>query len=168
MIPHPGSTAFGLRGTALAPQRLFGLALERASAPARLERAGYQSEGEDQLHVYDAQVASRFTTFSGAFLCGAHSEYFVIDAAAQYSVMGVHFKPGCAFPFLGLTAGELQNTHVSLETLWGRSAVVLRERLLEAKPEGDRLGGGRLSDIGGVEKVPRYPHVGVTITRDAA
>jgi hypothetical protein len=43
--------------------------------------------------------------------------------------MGVHFKPGGAFPFLGIPAGELADTHVDLETLWVRSAVELRERL---------------------------------------
>jgi len=41
----------------------------------------------------------------------------------------VHFRPGGAFPFLGLPAGELADAHLDLETLWGRrSAVELRER----------------------------------------
>ena len=56
----------------------------------------------------------------------------MIDTEEQYSVAGVHFKPGGAFPFLGLPAGELHNKLVSLEDLWGRLADQLRERLLEA------------------------------------
>jgi hypothetical protein len=39
--------------------------------------------------------------------------------------MGVHFKPGGAFPFLGVTAGELADMHVDLKALWGPSAVKL-------------------------------------------
>jgi AraC-like DNA-binding protein len=65
-------------------------------------------------------------------ISGAHSESFVIDTVPQAAIIGVHFKPGGAFPFLGIPAGELHNTHAPLEALWGRKAGVLRERLLEA------------------------------------
>ena len=47
--------------------------------------------------------------------------------------MGVRFKPGGAFPFLDLPAGELHNTHVPLEELWGSRADALHGRLLEAR-----------------------------------
>ena len=47
--------------------------------------------------------------------------------------MGVHFKPGGAFPFLGLPAGELADTHVDLEALWGSFANRLRERICEGR-----------------------------------
>jgi AraC-like DNA-binding protein len=53
----------------------------------------------------------------------------VIDTAEEASLLGVHFRPGGAFPFFGLPVGELVNTHVDLETLWGRSGRELRERL---------------------------------------
>jgi AraC-like DNA-binding protein len=48
-------------------------------------------------------------------------------------VIGVHFKPGGAFPFLGTPLGEVHNSTVSLDQLWGRGAVELRERILEAR-----------------------------------
>ena len=48
-------------------------------------------------------------------------------------MIGIHFRPGGAFPFLHLTAGELANAHVSLESLWGKRADDLRTRLLEAR-----------------------------------
>ncbi|HEU4507459.1 MAG TPA: hypothetical protein VFR78_04420 [Pyrinomonadaceae bacterium] len=41
-------------------------------------------------------------------------------------------KPGGAFPFPRLPASDLADTHVDLETIWGRSAAELRERLCEA------------------------------------
>ena len=45
------------------------------------------------------------------------------DPSQHASIMGVHFKPGGAFPFFGAVVGELAGTHVSLEELWGSSAV---------------------------------------------
>src|SRR6267142_5249070 len=69
----------------------------------------------------------------GAVISGPRSEPLTISSPGQVSLLGVHFKPGGAFPFLGLPAGELHNTHVSLETLWGRIAVELQDRLLQAK-----------------------------------
>jgi transcriptional regulator GlxA family with amidase domain len=46
----------------------------------------------------------------------------------------VVFRPGGSFPFLGLPAGELQDTNASLSELWGRQAASdLREHLLAAR-----------------------------------
>lgn len=53
--------------------------------------------------------------------------------------MGVHFRPGGAFPFLGVPPNELADTHADLETLWGRSAIQLRERLCEAATPAGRF-----------------------------
>src|SRR6185369_1858263 len=64
---------------------------------------------------------------------GAHSESFVIDIASRPALIGVHFKPGTAVPFLKMPANELCNTRVSLDALWGGAAPELRERLLEAR-----------------------------------
>ena len=88
---------------------------------------------EDELRVYDRQDPQRFRRFPGAMICGAQTDYFVIDTAHQESILGVHFKRGGAFPFLKLPAHELRNEHVSLEVLWGITAGELRERLLEAR-----------------------------------
>lgn len=87
---------------------------------------------EEELRIYEGQNPGRSESFRTAVICGAHSEPFVIDTAGQKQVVGVHFKPGGAFPFLGLPATELRNAHVSLEALWGERAVELRDRLLEA------------------------------------
>ena len=54
-------------------------------------------------------------------------------------LIGVHFKPGGAFPFLGLPADDLADTHVDLETLWGPLAGQLRERICEAKTSAERV-----------------------------
>jgi hypothetical protein len=61
------------------------------------------------------------------------------DPQERVSVMGVHFRPGGAFPFLRTSANELADAHVDLEALWGTSAIELRERLCEAKTPSERF-----------------------------
>jgi AraC-like DNA-binding protein len=65
--------------------------------------------------------------------CGAHSEFFVIDTPRRSAIIGIHFKPGGAFPFLKSPANQLHNTVLPLETLWGTAASSLRDRLLAAE-----------------------------------
>ncbi len=87
---------------------------------------------EDTLRVYDRQHHDQFQSFRGGLISGAHSEFIVLDTTCLASIIGIHFKPGGAFPFLTLPAGELHDEIVSLETLWGATASDLREQLLEA------------------------------------
>jgi AraC-like DNA-binding protein len=94
---------------------------------------------EDKFRIYDRDDTDRCQTFRGSLLSGAHSEYVVIGTAAQAFVLGVCFKPGGAFPFLRMPAGELRDTTVSLDTLWGAGAIDLRDQLLEAPTHQDRF-----------------------------
>jgi AraC-like DNA-binding protein len=94
---------------------------------------------EDEVRIYDPAQPARCKRFSGAVISGAYSEFFVIDTLAHALIVGVHFKPGGAFPFLVLPASELADAHVDLETLWGPAAVELRERLCAAANPTDRL-----------------------------
>jgi AraC-like DNA-binding protein len=87
---------------------------------------------EDHSCVYDRDNTDRCHIFRGSLLSGAHSGYQVIGTAQQAFVIGVHFRPGGAFPFLRRPAGELRDISVSLDALWGRTAIDLRDRLLEA------------------------------------
>jgi AraC-like DNA-binding protein len=92
---------------------------------------------QNELRFYDAERPENCTRFSGAIVSGAHGRGFA--PAEETFVIGVHFKPGGAFPFLGLPAGDLADTHVDLETLWGPSAGRLRERLCEARTSAERF-----------------------------
>src|SRR5262249_27616302 len=87
---------------------------------------------DDVFRVYDRHNHNQFTTVPGYLLCGPQSEFVVIDTAQQASIMGVHFKPGGAFPFLKLSADELHNEMVSLDLLWGSAAADLRDQTVEA------------------------------------
>src|SRR5215469_12884298 len=93
---------------------------------------------EDRTQTYGHRHIERPFTLSGSVVCGAHSQYFVIDTASQGGVMGVHSRPGGAYPFLKLPNGELHNQHVDLSQFWGRQRVSeLREQVLAAgEPEG--------------------------------
>lgn len=94
---------------------------------------------EDEIRIYDPSRPDRCTRMSGAIVSGAYSRFFVIDPLQHASILGVHFRPGGAFPFLGAPAGELADTHVDIEALWGASARELRERLCAASTPAERF-----------------------------
>lgn len=87
---------------------------------------------DEALRVYDGKNPDRLRSLGGSLVCGAQSGFFLIDTAVQSHIMSVAFKPGGALPFLGLSAGELQDAHVPLDALWGKEALNSRDRLLEA------------------------------------
>jgi AraC-like DNA-binding protein len=69
----------------------------------------------------------------GAGIAGPHSEVFFLERTAYDELLGVHFKPGGALPFLGVPGGELHNRSVDLGDLWGeRDAARIVARLYEA------------------------------------
>jgi AraC-like DNA-binding protein len=84
---------------------------------------------EDELRIYDGERCRRF---SGVTVSGAYRRFFVIDTREHASIVGVHFRPGGAFPLLGVEPGALADQHVDLEALWGPAARALRERLCSA------------------------------------
>jgi AraC-like DNA-binding protein len=85
---------------------------------------------EDELGFFDTEQSENSKGFSGAVFSGAHAQPLFLETRAH--VMGVHFKPGGAFRFLGLPANELTDTHVDVEALWGKSTHDLREQLCTA------------------------------------
>jgi AraC-like DNA-binding protein len=83
---------------------------------------------EDEFRIYDA-AGRPPKRFRGAMVSGAYSGPFVIDTQEHASIIGVHFAPGGAVPFLGVPPGHLADVHLELETLWPTRASELRERL---------------------------------------
>ena len=92
---------------------------------------------QNELRFYDPERPQNCSCFSGTVVSGAHGRSFA--PVAEVLIIGVHFKPGGAFPFLGLPAGDLVDTHVDLETLWGPAARRLRERLCEARTSAEQF-----------------------------
>lgn len=95
---------------------------------------------DDELRIYEGSESPLSCgRYSGALISGPYDGFFVTDRAEEVSVMGVHFRPGGAFPFLGLSAYELANTHLDLATIWGRDAEDIRVRLAVAPSSGHRF-----------------------------
>jgi AraC-like DNA-binding protein len=92
---------------------------------------------EDELGFYDTEQLGTRKTFSGAIFSGARSRSLFVETRKH--VMGVHFKPGGAFRFLGVPANEFTDTHVDVESLWGKSIEDLREQLYAAVNPADRF-----------------------------
>ncbi|GCE29073.1 hypothetical protein KDA_45570 [Dictyobacter alpinus] len=89
--------------------------------------------GHETLRVSNARASDQFQSFHGGVLHGAFSQFSVIDTTTLVTTMSVCFKPGGARPFLPMPATELTNQVVDLSTLWGPSAVSLREQLQTAQ-----------------------------------
>ena len=85
---------------------------------------------EDELGIFETERLESYKSFSGAFFCGTYARPVFVDTRPR--VVGVHFKPGGAFRFLGIPASELADSHVDVESLWGEFARDLREQLCTA------------------------------------
>jgi AraC-like DNA-binding protein len=95
---------------------------------------------QNELQFYDAERPEKISRLSGAVVSGAHGHGFTpVSSEAETLIIGVHFKPGGAFPFLGIPACEIADSHVDVETLWGRAVRRLREQLCEATTSADRF-----------------------------
>ena len=87
---------------------------------------------ENRIRVYDSRDPEKSHTIPGCVVSGPRSEFFVIDTASEARTIGVHFKPGGAFPFFRVPPAEMVNQSVALECLWGSGSALLRERVLGA------------------------------------
>src|SRR5262245_633894 len=94
---------------------------------------------EDEVRIYDCPQTDRCVSYSGAVVAGPYKGCCMIDPMPHSSIIGVHFKPGGAFPFLGAPADELTDIHVDLEIQWGLRAAELRERLCAASTVEERF-----------------------------
>jgi AraC-like DNA-binding protein len=63
------------------------------------------------------RLESSRTSESG--IAGPRSAPMIIERHETNQLLGVHFKPGGAFPFLGLPFSEIHNTWITLADLWG-------------------------------------------------
>jgi AraC-like DNA-binding protein len=86
-----------------------------------------------QLDFYAADGRTKLSV-PPAFITGSHTASYVSEMAADEPAMAVHFRPGGAYPFLGIPLGDLENTYVGLDQIWGSAGTELHERLIEATP----------------------------------
>jgi hypothetical protein len=80
--------------------------------------------------LFDRDDLRRYREFRRAWVSGTQSEFLVIDALPRSSMMGIHFRPGGAAPFLGMPATELADQVIDTDAVWGAAADDLHQRLL--------------------------------------
>lgn len=77
-------------------------------------------------------LGSGRTSDSG--VCGTRSKPLLIENTGKDCLLGIHFRPGGAFPFLPFPSWELHNIGVTLDDLWGeQKASQLLSLLHEAR-----------------------------------
>lgn len=130
--PHPALTPFvasvGYARGDVAHGRERVLPTGRAQLVVNLDADAMTSRhagGEDRI--------------GGAGLVGTTSTHAEVDPAHQRETVWVAFRPGGAYPFLPAPASAATDQLVELETLWGRTGAVLRERVLEAPTPAAKL-----------------------------
>ena len=86
---------------------------------------------EDEFRYYKSARAEHMVRNSGAVLAGPHARSTIIDTHEQRWLAAVEFRCGGAARFFSVPMTEVCNQMVSLDNLWGRDGMLLRERLLE-------------------------------------
>ena len=65
---------------------------------------------EEPLRVSKSKFKTELGSFRHTVISGPQSTFFMGEMPSNASVIGIHFKPGGAYPFLGLPASELLNS----------------------------------------------------------
>lgn len=94
---------------------------------------------DEDITIYDDAGQAAPLAHSGALVGGSYTHAFLADPRQRASVIGVHFRPGGALPFLGVSPAELVDSHVALQDVWGALGRELREQLVELRTPGDRF-----------------------------
>jgi len=86
----------------------------------------------DAFSIDSDDVTGCPRSLTESWLVGLHNRHHTIAWPTGMRVYGVRFKPGGAYPFLGLPVSELYNQVVDLDAVWHRFASEIRERLYSA------------------------------------
>src|SRR5271170_3663355 len=91
------------------------------------------------LNLRDDRLTVGGEIFRGAVVAGAATKPFLLETAQQTLSMGIVFRPGGAFSFLGPPVSEMRDCSVGLDQLWGLDSIELRERLILAENVGAKF-----------------------------
>ena len=73
---------------------------------------------------------TEYDLMQDCWVSGFQTGFIVNEPVAETRMMGVRFKPGGAYPFLGLPISEVTDFVLDLDHLWGAFATEVRNRLL--------------------------------------
>jgi AraC-like DNA-binding protein len=94
---------------------------------------------ERVLPMGTVELVIRLESFrtSESGIAGPRSAPMIIERHETNQLLGVHFKPGGAFPFLGFPFGDLHNAWITLSDLWGEKRAKRLLCLLHEAPSID-------------------------------
>jgi hypothetical protein len=72
---------------------------------------------DEPTRIWDKADTDGFQSFGPALFCGARTDCFLIETSEQERVIGVQFRPGGAFPFLGMPASEVAQATYALDAV---------------------------------------------------
>lgn len=87
----------------------------------------------DPWRVHEPIQNSPVLVCDQSWCMGIWNRHHIVEWPAQTDFLGVSFKPGGAYAFLGVPLSELHNSIVPLDAVWGRFAAELRDRLYDAR-----------------------------------
>jgi AraC-like DNA-binding protein len=73
---------------------------------------------------------------SKSVVSGPRSKSSIIQRTAQDELLGIHFQPGGAFPFLKFPFGDLHNIAVGIDDVWGEEQA---SQLLDLLDQAERM-----------------------------
>lgn len=83
----------------------------------------------DPVVLRDPEASAPPATFADGWFMGVWTRRFLIEYPARVQVVGVHFKPWGASPFVGVPAAELVDRWVPVDAVWHRSLDRIRNEL---------------------------------------
>jgi AraC-like DNA-binding protein len=95
--------------------------------------------GETPKKLYADETSALAVDFRRAWISGMQRRWIVIEAQPNSSLLVIRFRPGGAHAIIALDAAALTDAVFSLEDVFGRAAVSLRERVLAASGSAARI-----------------------------
>jgi AraC-like DNA-binding protein len=87
---------------------------------------------DDPVRLITSGTANSEFVPGHAVVGGPRAAYYMKDITQPALSVGVQLRAGAAEALFGASAAEFTGRHVGLADLWGRSASLMRDRLLEA------------------------------------
>jgi AraC-like DNA-binding protein len=84
------------------------------------------------IRAYKEDNPEPLAICSDSWWVGLWNTYHVVEWPSNVQFFGILFKPGAAYPFLGIPVSELHSNVVALDEFWGNLATEVREQLSAA------------------------------------
>jgi hypothetical protein len=77
------------------------------------------------IQIYDTSGTKSVATCVDSWWAGVWNTFGTVEWPLNIQLIGIHFKPGGAYPFLNFPLSELHNQIISADAIWGGFAAEL-------------------------------------------